>query len=74
MCSICMQNPCHSRCPNYEPPMVIHYCSICGNGIHDGEEYIVNDDTEYAHFNCFYRMRDLLEWLGYKVEIMDDYD
>lgn len=74
MCEICKQNPCDCRCPNYESPKVNHYCSICEEGIYDGEEYIINDNGDYRHYDCFYGMRDLLEWLGYEIKTMDDYD
>ena len=62
----------HPRCPNYVYPKAIHYCSSCGDGIYEGEEYIVNQNGEYRHFECFYGMRELLEWLGYEVKTMDD--
>ena len=73
MCDICGHIPCVSRCPNYIAPKTSHYCHVCGEGIYDGEEYIKNDDGEYAHIDCFDGMRDLLEWLGYSVKTMDDY-
>ena len=41
MCSICGQTPCVARCPNYIPKKAKHYCSICEEGILDGEEYEV---------------------------------
>ena len=72
MCEICRQNPCHSRCPNYTPSKAIHYCSICGVGIFDGEEYIENQDGEHRHYDCLLGMRELVEWFGYKVKIMED--
>lgn len=72
MCDLCLRNPCHPRCPNYRTPKAIHYCSICGNGILDGEEYIRNDNDEYRHYECFYSMRELLEWLGYEIKTMED--
>ena len=72
MCEICGHMNCHSRCPNYIPPKAIHYCSICGEGIYDGEEYIENDDGEYAHYDCFYGTKDVVEWLGYNVRIMSE--
>lgn len=75
MCSICRQSPCHPRCPNYVPLKASHYCSFCGDGIYDGEKYIENLDGEYRHYDCFYGMRDLLEWLGYEVKTMEkNYD
>lgn len=63
------------RCPNYIPPKTNHYCSICGEGICEGEEYIKNDDGDYRHYECFEGMKDLLGWLGYEIKTMeDDYD
>ena len=71
MCDICHQSPCHPRCPNYETPKSSYYCSICGDPILNEEEYIMNDDGDFRHYECFRGMRDLLDWLGYKVERMD---
>lgn len=65
-------NPCHPRCPNYHLPKTKHYCSFCGEGIFDGEEYIVNQDGEYRHYDCFYNTKDMLEWLGYEVKTMEE--
>lgn len=72
MCNLCFCNPCSRRCPNYIPPNPSHYCSICGEGIHEGEEYIENDDGEFRHFECFFGLRELLEWLGHEVKTMED--
>lgn len=72
MCSICRQSPCHPRCPNYAPPKASHYCSFCGEGILDGEEYIENIDGEYRHYDCFNSTRALVEWLGCEVKIMEE--
>ena len=46
---------CHSlehppECPNYTPPKPVCYCDICGDWIYPGEEYIVNDNDKYAHW------------------------
>lgn len=60
------------RCPNYKPPKASHYCSICGEGIYGGEEYIVNCDGEYAHFECVDYGRDLAEFLGYEIRLMEE--
>jgi len=67
MCSICGQDHCHSRYSNYVTPKTIHYCSICGEGIYEGEEYIKNDCGEYRHYGCFYGLKELLGWLGYEI-------
>ena len=75
MCEICNQTPCNIHCPNYLPPKTNHYCSICGEGIYNGEEYIENDSGEYAHWECVDYGRDLAKWLGYEIkEMEDDYD
>ena len=72
-CDICGQIGSHSsHCPYFSPPKANHYCSICGDGIYEGEEYIINDEGEYRHYDCFYGKRDLLEWLGYEVKTMED--
>lgn len=49
------------------------YCSSCGDGIYDGEEYIENLNGEYRHYECFHGMRELLEWLGYEVKNYGEY-
>lgn len=72
LCEICGKIDCNSRCPNYMPAKTRYYCSSCGEGIYDGEEYIENQFGEYRHYECFYGMRDLLEWLGYKIKTMQN--
>lgn len=62
----------HPRCPLYEHPKVSHYCSICGEGILNGEEYIENDYGEYAHLECVDYSRDLAKFLGYEIKEMAD--
>lgn len=72
-CEYCLRNIGHdSRCPNYSHPKPSHYCSVCGEGIYEGQEYIENDDGEYRHFDCFYGLRELLEWIGYDIKIMEE--
>lgn len=72
MCEICRMIPCHPRCPDYSPHKSSHYCSLCGDGICKGEEYVKNLDGEYRHYDCFYGMRDLLEWLGYEIKTYNE--
>ena len=72
MCSICKQYPCNVRCPNYIPSKASHCCSICNEGIYDGEEYIENDDGEYAHWECVDYGRDLAKFLGYEIKTMEE--
>ena len=75
-CEYCGQYGSHNpRCPLYEPSKTTHYCSICEEGIYDGEEYVENDDGKYAHWGCVDYGRDLVKFLGYKIKTMDnDYD
>ena len=75
MCQLCKSYPCNCHCPNYISPKASHYCSICQEGIYDGEEYIENDDGEYAHWECVDYGRDLAKWLGFDIKTMEnDYD
>lgn len=60
------------HCPNFKESQPREFCSICGDGIYAGEEYLKNDDGEYIHYDCIHGIRHLLEWLGYKVEYMED--
>ena len=62
----------HPRCPLYESSKASHNCSICQEGIYNGEEYIENDDGEYAHWECVDYGRDLAKFLGYVIKEMDD--
>ena len=64
----------HSRCPLAPELKFNHYCSSCGEGIYEGEEYIKNDDGEYIHYDCP-TTRKLVEFLGYEVQTMrgEDY-
>ena len=71
MCQLCNSYPCDSRCPNHIPKAT-HYCSSCGEGIRDGEEYIENEDAECIHSECFTSMKDLLEFLGYEILTMEE--
>ena len=70
MCEICRKHPCHPRCPNTESLQIKKVCSICNEGIYDGEEYIVNGDYEYAHWECVNYARDLAKFLGYEIKVM----
>lgn len=59
-----------SRCPNAYEPEPLDYCSCCGEGIYEGDDYIENDDGDKRLYDCFYGLRDLLEFLGYDVKTM----
>ena len=71
-CEYCHGEGYHlTQCPNFVPPKYAHYCSICNYGILDGEEYIENEAGEYSHLDCFRGAKDLLEFLGYRIKIME---
>ncbi len=72
MCELCRKTPCDTRCPNYVSPLAEHYCSICNEGIYTGEEYIKNDNGDYVHYECISGTRDLLNWLGINVCLMNE--
>ena len=72
-CNYCLRDYGHNpRCPLYKENKSTHYCSICGDGILEGEEYIENNCGEYAHWNCVDYGRDLVDFLGYEIKEMDD--
>ena len=74
-CDVCGRINGHSRnCPEYgyEEIKPNHYCSICNNGILNGEEYIENDCGDYAHWECIDGKFSLADWLGYKIKVMDE--
>ena len=54
------------------PPKTSHYCSICQEGIYNGEEYIENDWGEYAHWECVDYGKDLVRFLGYEIKTMEE--
>lgn len=72
MCKICLQNPCHPRCPNFRPVNTHVYCDKCGEMIQVGEEYIENLDGDVAHFSCVCGIRDLVRWIGCEIVTMTD--
>ena len=73
VCQYCYGYGLHrERCPLYIKPRAHYYCSICGDGIYNGDEYIVNDDYEYVHWECVDYARDLAKFLGYEIKELDD--
>ena len=71
-CPICKGSGIHIQgCPEAEYHTK-HYCDFCGFGIHDGEEYIVNIDGDYVHWECADYSRELIKWLGHEIKTMED--
>lgn len=56
------------RCPNYVPPKYKNYCSICGEVIQNGEEYIEKYNGECIHLECIQGIRWLIQWLGEEIK------
>ena len=74
-CEYCRRNFGHpSSCPNANEQKSEHNCSECGENILIGEECIVNDNGDYAHWECVDYARDLAKFLGYDVKEMEDED
>ena len=72
-CNYCLRDYGHNpRCPLYKDKKSQYYCSICGGGILEGEEYIESDCGEYAHWECVDYGRDLSRFLGYEIKTMED--
>ena len=75
-CEYCRQTSGYpSSCSNYEPPKPNYNCPECDENILIGKEYIVNDNCDYAYWECVDYARDLARLLGYDVKEMegDDY-
>jgi len=73
-CEYCLQigGKHDFRCPNYSHRKALYYCSLCGEGIYGDEEYLVNQDGEYRHYDCFYSTYDMLQWLECEVKTMEE--
>lgn len=72
-CEYCRYGSGHvPGCPNYEPKHSNHFCKICDDNILIGEEYIVNDNDDYAHWECVDYAKDLAKFLGYEIKEMED--
>lgn len=39
MCSVCRQDPCHSRCPNASDPEPLAKCKRCGEPMYAGARH-----------------------------------
>lgn len=74
MCEICKIPGCHPRCPNYSKKSTALSCSICNEGIIDGDKYVENTDGECVHYDCLNdnKLSDAIEWLGGEIHIMED--
>lgn len=71
-CEYCLKLEHPPGCPHYIPPKPVSYCDVCGEGIYKDDKYIENENGELIHYDCFYTIDDVLEWLGYEVKTMED--
>ena len=73
-CEYCLGIGGHhnTQCPYYEPTKSKHNCSICKENIFVGDEYIVNNKGDYAHWECVDYAINLAEFLGYEIKEMED--
>lgn len=70
MCEICLHTPCLSQCPNYISEKSEYVCDICKKSIFSGEWCICNDNS-YAHEECFTNNKEIIEWLGAELKLID---
>jgi hypothetical protein len=61
----------HPQCPSFIPVKSKYKCIKCGDNILIGEEYIVNDDGDYAHYECVDYAKDMAKFLGFQVKEME---
>lgn len=65
MCSVCLQNPCHPRCPNAPDPEPAAYCRVCGEPLYVGDKHF-----DGICMDCLEEMTvsDWLELFGENIE------
>lgn len=65
MCSVCLQTPCHPRCPNAPEEIAKYECVLCGSGIFQEDQYFESEDGPVCG-ECIGNMTPLevLEMLG----------
>ena len=73
MCEICRQTPCDYRCPNYSSTALHSKCSLCGDTIEIGEEYVESNNGNVAHVECcsLYGITDAFKFLDIDVKTME---
>lgn len=77
-CEVCGGLGTHRNgCPEgYERKRVKHICAECSEGIYADDEYVENENGDKIHFDCCFNLttRQLVEWLGFDIKRMKDYD
>lgn len=72
MCEICLQNPCHSRCPNSKEKIACR-CVACKEAIFEGEEY-ADVYGEAYHIECLENLdiNEMKELFDFKLRKIGD--
>lgn len=69
MCDICLQNPCHPRCPN-AVRKIRGTCDECGEELYEDEYYYTDDGNgTYCSEECAQKANDIHE-----TEWEEEYD
>lgn len=71
-CEYCHWTSGHpSSCPNADEPKSDYQCSFCEEGIYEGEEYVINQDGDYAHLDCVDATREVISWFGSEIKTIE---
>lgn len=72
MCEICLQNPCHPRCPNSVEKIACK-CAACKEEIFEGEEY-ADVYGEAYHIECLENLdiNELKELFDFRIRKIGD--
>lgn len=70
MCNMCLQVPCHPRCPNADEPEAKYTCSKCKYGIYEDEEYFEGSNGPICK-ECIEEMtvEEVFEMIGEKLSV-----
>lgn len=60
MCHICLQTPCHPRCPNANEPDLFALCVNCDRKIFEGDDYYELDGEPWCE-DCIEKSRKTAE-------------
>lgn len=74
MCSVCMQIPCNTRCPNAPEPKAVYQCSVCGESIFRLQKYFETAEG-YICDDCIGDMsaKELMEMMGERMAVANGY-
>ncbi len=75
MCSVCLKNPCDSRCPNAPEPKPMIVCIECGEGIYEGDKYFEGSAGAVC-MECLYdkTAEEIIELCGEETSVAERSD